>query len=401
MKKRLLLFVTLLAWLSIARAASIVSVTNVRNVVPGYTGSFDIELNSGNTQLFCAYQFDMQLPDGLTFSSVQTGVLLDGHNAETSNQGSNVTRFTGYVFPTRPFNGTQGVLLTVYFDVSSSYSGTHQAAFSDITFTVYSTGSAESFQTDNFSADITASSAVSVTLDELDTVEPAAISGADVTVCRPLRTGVWNTLCLPFSMTAAQIAAAFGSGTQLGELSDVTYGYQTIDDEPEVTSIIIKFTSATAIAAHRPYIIKVPADVSQFAVSGVTITAGTPSVNVGSTSNYKKMTGTYVADVSVPGGGLYLKNNEFRYSIGTARLKAFHAWFDLSKKLYDYSSSATAGAPVLAVGITLDGATVVSERVTVDSWNTAPARYYNLHGQRVSVPGKGVYVVNGKKCIIK
>ena len=25
--------------------------------------------------------------------------------------------------------------------------------------------------------------------------------------------------------------------------------------------------------------------------------------------------------------------------------------------------------------------------------------YYNLHGQRVAVPGKGVYIVNGKKIV--
>lgn len=36
-----------------------------------------------------------------------------------------------------------------------------------------------------------------------------------------------------------------------------------------------------------------------------------------------------------------------------------------------------------------------------DKPNDQPAVYYNLNGQRVTHPDKGIYIVNGKKVIIK
>jgi hypothetical protein len=56
------------------------------------------------------------------------------------------------------------------------------------------------------------------------------------------------------------------------------------------------------------------------------------------------------------------------------------------------------GAPAfLNVGETTD----VSEKVTVNSEQFATAPVYDLNGLRVSQPTKGLYIVNGKKVIVK
>ena len=48
-----------------------------------------------------------------------------------------------------------------------------------------------------------------------------------------------------------------------------------------------------------------------------------------------------------------------------------------------------------------DETTGVSEKVKVNSEEFATAQYYNLSGQRVEKPTKGLYIVNGKKVIVK
>ena len=45
--------------------------------------------------------------------------------------------------------------------------------------------------------------------------------------------------------------------------------------------------------------------------------------------------------------------------------------------------------------------TSISEKVIVNSEQFATAQYYNLNGQKVATPHKGLYIINGKKIIVK
>ena len=87
----------------------------------------------------------------------------------------------------------------------------------------------------------------------------------------------------------------------------------------------------------------------------------------------------------------------FRKATG-AKLRANRAYLSTT---YDVTA---VGAPVLEVVIGGengdDNTTGVSEKVTVES-GEASATVYNLNGQRVSQPTKGLYIVNGKKVILK
>ena len=48
-----------------------------------------------------------------------------------------------------------------------------------------------------------------------------------------------------------------------------------------------------------------------------------------------------------------------------------------------------------------DDATTGIEDITIDGENKGNDTFYNLNGQRVSNPQRGIYIHNGKKVIIK
>lgn len=389
MKRKLLLFALLLAGLTNVRAqqidaGAIVSIANIKNIVPGYTGSFDVVLNNTNSLTFIAFGMDITLPEGFTYVGCEKGELLTaGHNLIRSDQGSNVSRFSSIANPNANFLGTEGVLMTVYFTVGSSsgnasakvgltYSGsTYNATLAQETLTVGST----------------------VTLSENETSAPTAISGVDVTVNRTLKANVWNTLVLPFTISSSQIATVFGDGTEVASFSNAV----VTRTDGKTTGIKVNFTSlAGDMEAHTPYIIKVPAALTEFTVENATITTSAePSINKGDSEEYFKFVGTYTANTVIPDGCLFLSDNYFKYSVGSSKLKAFRGYFNFWRKLAGYN---VVSAP--AVRLDIDGISTDISALELDADKVA-GTYYNIQGQQVAQPTKGLYIVNGKKVIIK
>ena len=380
-KKKIILFLVMLASVVGARADNIVSIDNIRNVVPGYTGSFDIVLNESNSATFVALGLDVQLPTGFTYTGYAKGTLLTaGHDVGTSIQPDNTTRFSAYANPTADFTATQGVLLTVYFQVAAgAVSGT--ATVKNASFTLGST----SYPADDASATLTVGN--TVTLDENASGPPAAASGVyDVTVNRTITAGKWNTICLPFPMTAEQTKSAFGDDVELGDFN----GYET----DASGNISVKFTSVTAMEANHPYLVKVSSDITTFSVTDATVdisAAANPMNNKGESaaaSQIKAMIGVY-ALTTLAANMLYLKDDTFKYSTGTAKLKPYRAYFNFCD--FDPSSSAN-------VRLDLEDATGIRfvEEIPLDR-----EACHNLQGQRVSTPTRGLYIVNGKKVFIR
>ena len=390
MMKKLLLFVVMLTGLTNVWAQSngTLTVANIKNAVPGYRGSFDLMLDSEN--LYAGYQFRFDLPSGLTYDGYANGPLIDGHTATVS--GTTTVTFTGKASPTANFTAKTGTLLTIYFTVDGSATGTLSGGrLWDIHF---SSANAVDFAMAESSFSVPIGN--TVTLSEDETSAPAAISGVDVTVNRTLKANVWNTICLPFAMNSTQITSAFGSDAQIANLQSVAYTkvYNADEGEEVIAGVEIAFVSVTEMEAHHPYIIKVSSAKTDFSVSGVTITSGTPTVNVGTNSNYKNFVGTYTG-TTIPDGGLFLSNNQFKYSTGVSKLKAFRGYFNFRDKLYGYN---TVSAP--AIYLDIDGISTGISALNLDADNVA-GTYYNVQGQQVAQPTKGLYIVNGRKVIIK
>lgn len=382
MKTKLLFLVGMLAIFTSARAADgALSITNITNLIPGQTGTLDIVL-SGSDHTYRDFQFDITLPTGLTFvnSAPTAGALLNGHVIDYSDQGSNTRRFTGVTSATKTMTAQNGTLMTISFNVASTVSGT--LGTGNISNIRMSDASATSYTLSDVSA---IPFVLTIALSE--EASPVAQNGVYVTMTRTFTADKWNTICLPFPMTAAQVTSAFGTGVQIGDFNGYTIDGNTIN---------VSFTSVTSMLANHPYIIKVTSDVTSFSITDATVDISpitTPINNKGTDAtdaNIMAMTGVY-AETTLAANLLYLKDNKFKYSTGSAKLKPYHAYFQFR----DFSPSAAARALTISVD---DHATGIQSVVVPWSDNEA---VYDLQGRRVEVPANGVYIQNGSKAVIK
>lgn len=407
MKRKLLLFVVLLTGLTGVRAddaGSIVSIRNIKNVVRGYSGSFDIVLNENCSTYWVTLGLDVQLPEGFTYTGYTPGGLLTASHASnisTSDQGNNTHRFGSYANPTANFTATQGVLLIIHFDVApnaeSGYAYVKDASFTLGTTTYYATETSALLTVGN-----------TVTLSEDETEAPAAKSGIDVTVKRTLKGGMWNTLVLPFAVPAEQVETVFGAGTEIGSYNGNSY---TLDaSEENVVSVEMLFESCQSMEAHTPYIIKVPEDKEEFTVTGVSITTASNNLTTAKGKNFKvgtsniympsDMKGTYT-EVSIPEKCMFLSDNKFMFSNGHSKLKAFRAYFNVSDAAALYDATASGNAPAISFGFIDGSATFINTLEDKVEDMKTPQVYYTLLGQRVTNPTRGLYIVNGRKVVIK
>ena len=245
-----------------------------------------------------------------------------------------------------------------------------------------------------------------------------AISGADgyvANVTLAARTlykdGKWNTLCLPFSLSAAQIAAhADFAGATLMML-DVTKknGFDTEDG-----TLYLWFKTATEIEAGVPYLVKwekatgyegneASYDISNPVFQGVTISNSTAQAVESVTAGLEtvQMVGTY-SPVSVTADDksiLFLGDaNTLYYSTIDRQIRSCRAYFSVP-----YIKN-NAGAKARAFALSFDGEETTGilevsanyNGVTDDAW-------YSLDG--VCLSGKptqrGLYINNGKKILVK
>lgn len=209
-------------------------------------------------------------------------------------------------------------------------------------------------------------------LNEAYDYTPVEASGVDVVLTRSLTAGKWSTIVLPFAMTSGQITSAFGSDAKVAALTSATADALT-------------FSTVTAMEANQPYAIKVATDFTSATISNVNIDAATPTQTVGNWN----FVGTY-ENGTIPDGSYYFSSNKLWQADGTGiRMKPFRAYF-------------TNGTAAPTLNFIIDSETTgIGEKLNVNSNNAVSATYYNLNGQRVSQPTKGLYIVNGKKVIIK
>ena len=222
-----------------------------------------------------------------------------------------------------------------------------------------------------------------VILDEMSgTIPTADRNMVNIDLTRTIPDGdQWNTLCLPFAMTAEQISNVFGSDAVVKELTSVnTSGDNTT----------LYFTQVNSIAANTPYIMRYATAGSNYIVKSVNYI---PSDNPGVTISGLRFQGNYVYPTVLDNAGgqdYYIVNNQFKSSPGGTKMKGFRAFF----KAVDASVKSLAWNPDEEGATGIEGATW-----SVDSEANA---VYDLTGRRVApsnvVPG--VYIRNGKKVLI-
>ena len=144
---------------------------------------------------------------------------------------------------------------------------------------------------------------------------------ADVNLTRSLTSSQYNTFCLPFALSNAQLQAAFGSSYDLEEFD----GASLDGDQLSLT-----FNKVTSLTAGKPYLLQPSVDVVNPSFEGVTIGVTAPADQTSDT--YISFHGTF-APTELQGGNknlLFLgADNELFWPDSDGDLKGFRAYFEV------------------------------------------------------------------------
>jgi len=377
-------------------------------VIPkGGQAVWEVSMSNATTEI-AAFQFDVTLPEGVSVSTTDKGKLVfekgerldEDFSLSMSNLEGQTYRVLGYYAATQAIPGTSGAIIkiTLQADASLETGTVLNGTISNINLT-------EPDETKHTPANIGFSITIGepadtrTVLDETSLTPPADATGVDVRVRRTVNANEWSTIVLPFAMNNTQLKAAFGDDVQLANFTS----WSSEEDEftGDITKISIGFTDVTALEANHPYIIKVSSPISEFTVDGVDIEVeDEPTVQVGTKkANRGYFIGTYVAQTTVPEEDLFISGNQFWYSTGATKTKAFRGFFELADVLSDVEN---AGVKVLYV--TDDTATeiceIAAESATLKSVYTIQGTFLGNDVDINSLP-KGVYIIDGKKVFKK
>ena len=406
MKKIFMLLTALVAYCGGALADGL-EVQDV-NISQGGEATLEIALENPVTE-FAAFQFNVELANGITVATNDKGKFVYEKGARLDEEFSlslsqpdalvNTYRVLGYYTETQPIPSTTGavVKITIKADAALAVGTTHVCKLSAINLT-------ETNETKHTPDDITFSVKITektyTILDETSTTAPAASGGpVDIQVKRTIKANEWGTLVLPFDMTEAQLKEALGSDVKLAEFEDYEAEY-TGDDVTGLTVNFVATDLTEGFYGNYPYLVKTSKDITEFIVTS-TIDPDEEGAVVeydnGKTGKNRKvlgsLVGTYHAGDAVPADGLFLSGNKFWYSTGATRIKAFRAYFMLNEVL----SSVEAEAKVRFI---IDEGVTAIEGITPDMENGV---WYTLDGRQLNgkPTEKGVYIVDGKKVLIK
>lgn len=316
-------------------------------------------------------RFHFNKTDGITFRVYTNGII-----SLSAEAGYTITKFT--------FESKQGGNFTVSLGTYNSATKTWEGNAQSISLTIPNGEKATFFQTMTVTYSKVAA-ATSLPLDEdADDTETKikANNGktVDVKLTRSLKAGLWNTICLPFDVTAEQVESVLKA----------TGNVKEFDKEDKATATIF-FKPATEMKAGVPYLIKPTEDAKVLNFKDVTI------------NNVDELSRINGNDYCICGvfGKYAMKTNGTELFLNAAgkfvapaattnTMKGFRAYFMVPS-----------GSSAAAINININGETTGINNIETEA--TVNGKVYNLNGQYVgnSLNGlkKGIYVVNGKKVI--
>ena len=226
-------------------------------------------------------------------------------------------------------------------------------------------------------------------LDEDSLTPPVAATDVDVCVHRTIKADEWSTLCLPFAMTADQLAAAFGDDVQLAQFNDYVY-------DAEADILTVGFANVTSLEANHPYIIKVSEPIVDFTVAHADIDPQETLVDFDDSPLHdqaRQMAGTYVANTMLDYGWLFLNGGNLWYSVGKTQMKGYRAWFNFHDRLSSMSATGDGATPTSSSRLALSLNPLVTAVGRPRSSTTNDSRnLYDLQGRRVTAPRRGLYI---------
>lgn len=265
------------------------------------------------------------------------------------------------------------------------------------TYVLFQNNATLGFYGFTFGASSTEATNVSISQNNDYTYE--AKNNATVTLTKPLTANVWNTICLPFSMTEQQVRSAFGEDARIAE-------FKKVDESGKNAVASFGMHYYQLITAGKPCLIK-PSKVSDnYTITGVTIDAE-KALTVTDSNKKFDFVGTY-ATTSMPVNSHYLGSNDGKLYYITAKkeisgLKAF-------LKPAENNSGAKLSIAFDSTDNDQDnnttGIEAIKDYTDQDAANSSANKgIYNINGQFMgtnpAILPQGIYVKNGKKFIVK
>ena len=374
-----------------------------------------------NSSPVAGFEFRLQLPAGITVATDEDGILMaelstarttarktDYFNSSLQADGTlQVLCGTSTADPNtgKPytFSGNDGEVALITVNIPEDYAeGMYEVSIHDIAFSDDDNNLTEIEQTVTTEMTVGDNSIVldENSEDDIETTDAVV----NIRVRRTIAANQWSTICLPFNMTAEQVYASFGDDVQLQAFDSYDVDY---DDDDNVKSILVHFgdidIDEEGFYANYPYLIKVSEPVEEFTVRSILEPDEESAIaeyDNGKTGRQRKVYGTfygtYHAQTTVPESCLFISNNKFWYSTGLTKMKAFRGYFEFVDVLADMANA--------NISFSFDGTTGIHE---ILNRSMADGAVYTIQGQFVGkdielkkLP-RGIYIINGKKQVIK
>ena len=307
-----------------------------------------------------ATTIDGPIPNlGDTGKGITTNGAASFDEGEFTNNGNG----RGWVWNYLPFTLTEET--TVTMTVVAEADGARQW---------FSVCDGELLSKENIATSVAYNETASNTIEDVDV--------ANVTITRKVvaTDGVgYNTVCLPFDLTASQVQSAFGTGAEVYSFEDVANGSNS--------QINFNKVVAGTISANVPVLVKATAASSEQTFNGVQVVAVSEAKVAGTNFDY---VGVY-APTTVAAKDYFVSGGKLFKSTGATNLKAFRAYV---KNLNPESEG--------EVKLFIEGEDgIVTAIDSIDGESVVNGAIFNLAGQRVQKAQKGVYIIGGKKVAVK
>lgn len=227
-----------------------------------------------------------------------------------------------------------------------------------------------------------------VTLEDTKTYDKAPALVANVTLDRKLGEK-WNTIVLPFALNETQVTEMFGEGAKVA-----AYKGSTVNGD----HVTLNFEEQTSMVAQTPYMIK-PGTSARYKVNGVILEpARLKNVEDANKGNGITFVGNYTNGQALQQNCFFISNNTFYRASGQEIMKAYRATFQVPT---------STKAKIMNTVFVGEGGSVTA----IDDVHVSPQGsfdVYHINGMLVKKNAidlngldKGIYIINGKKYVVK